>query len=134
MELEIVKNTIEPFSGKEPQSFGPWAKTMGSYMQQISGLTPLKALQIMDGHSTGDPKKMIRARLSSPRTLTWEDMATLYDELEDRYGSSGRTALELLNQMDNFPIIENSRSGDKLLELAELCKSALDRMDTCPEL
>ena len=36
--------------------------------------------------------------------------------------------------MDNFPIIENSRSGEKLLELAELCKSALDRMDTCPEL
>ena len=134
MELELMKNTISPFSGKEPHSYGPWFTKMESYMNQISILTPLKVLQILEGHSTGDPKKMIQIELSSPISPTWESVAEIFQQLEERYGSKTRTAADLLNELSSFEAITNENDGEQLHELARLCKAIVDRQHTCPNL
>ena len=134
MELELMKNTLASFSGREPQSYGPWITKLDSYMSQISILSPLKVLQILEGHCTGEPQRMVQTELSSPVPPSWETVADVYHQLEERYGSKTRTAAELLRELNTFDSITDECDGEKLHKLARLCKAIVDRQHTCPNL
>ena len=134
MELELLRNTLVTFSGEEPQAYRPWVNKMRAYMDRISGLSPLNALQILEGHTSGEPQQMITHELGSPIQPSWDTVTAVFSQLEEQYGSRTSTAAQLLKELNNFRAIKNEHDGAGLQRLARLCKSIVDHQHTCPDL
>ena len=134
MELELLRNTLVSFSGEEPQAYRPWMNKMQAYMKRISDISPLNVLQILEGHTSGEPQQMIRHELGSPMPPSWDTVAAVYSQLDEQYGSRTSTAAQLLKELNNFRAIKSEHDGVQLQKLARLCKSIVDHQHTCPDL
>ena len=132
LERELLKTSIEPFSGKA-HMFWPWVGKLEGYIGSLN-LSPLKTLHLLETYSTGEPQKMISRQLASTGAATTSDVQEVWDNLIYRYGSSQRITEELLSLIEDFPPVRGEDKGSQLQDLHDLLRVVLHNQPKCPEL
>ena len=132
LERELLKTSIEPFSGKA-HMFWPWVGKLEGYIGSLN-LSPLKILHLLQTYSTGEPQKMISRQLESTGAVTTADVQEVWDNLIYRYGSSQRITEELLSLIEDFPPVHREDKGSQLQDLNDLLRVVLHNQPKCPEL
>ena len=132
LERELLKTSIEPFSGKA-HMFWPWVSKLEGYIGSLN-LSPLKILHLLETYNTGEPQKTISRQLASTGAVTTADVQEVWDNLIYRYGSSQRITEELLTLIEDFPPVCGEDKGSQLQDLHDLLRVVLHNQPKCPEL
>jgi len=132
LQEDFIKKTIDSFDGT-PTQFWPWAATVREYAEALR-LSPRETLQLWETNSTGRPRAIIKARLTSGKKITSEDLHSVGDKLQRLYGATGKIADELISRIERFPVIRGTNQAEQLQELLDHCEAILQHMEHCPEL
>ena len=132
LEQELMKKSIEPFNGTA-HTFWPWIGKLENYIGSLN-LNPLKILQLLESYTTGEPQKMITRQLAATGLATMREVNEVWENLIYRYGSSQRITEELLQMIEDFPVIKTGDKGIQLQNLHDLLKVVQYNLPKCPEL
>ena len=119
LQQEIVKKSIEPFSGSAID-FWPWAGKIQSHVKELN-LTPLQHLLLLETYTSKEPQVMISNRLASTGEVTTLVVQEVWDALVQGYGSSHKISEQLIQKLDQFPTIKGPNQGDSLQSFHDLC-------------
>ena len=127
---EMLRGSIPAFKG-DPNLYWSWSTNVKTFIAEMQ-FNPTQTLQLMINHSEGRVKEFLDGMLLDLGTPTVEDIQTIWDELEERHGSTHLIAALLRKRISEFPRFEDPNDGESLLKLHDLCHTVDVNMKRCP--
>ena len=134
LEESLVSKSIPKFDGTA-HKFWPWAGKIEAYISSLNIQNkPGKILQILEAYSTGEPYQMLSNSSAAVGFVTAEDLAEIWDRLVFLFASSEAIAEELLQLMEDSPVVSAHNTGKDISKLYDLCKIIEYNMNWCQDL
>ena len=127
----LYNKDIAPFDGSA-HLFSGWVSKLRSKVTGIK-LTPSEVLNLLIGHSVGEPKKYLNEVSSGNGEINQVVLDSIFEKFREKFGSVNDIFTDLMLEINKFPNIKYNH-----VELFErinmLCQRIEYNMTSCPDL
>ena len=129
---ELFKESNFPFDG-DCQRYHSWFMLLQNRMRNVQ-LDALDQISILIANTSGRPKKLVEDYLAAGAAFPNETLTKIWEALQKQYGSPVRVSQSMQKKLYDFPLIRPPNVGNKMQELAHLCRLIEANMTTNTEL
>lgn len=129
---ELFETSPNPFDG-DPARFQTWARTLESKMAGID-LNAFDQITVLEANTSGKALELVKKYSISGGVDPDAALRTIWERMQERFGSSVKIAAKLRQEVESFPIIHGADQGSQLLDLSDLCSQVEAHLRSLPEL